>query len=252
MNTISNLNPQRVAFMGDWHGNLNYARKQVFSAKMRNAPVIVHVGDFGYNFGDVFMDGLQSSLAAAGMHLVFVDGNHENFKTLYGYDLAPDGSRPMRKNITHLPRGFRWEWNGLSFLAMGGAHSVDRPWRTLDKSYWLEEHITYDEADAASQAGKADVMITHDCPAGFKIPGIDDRPEGDFGGWPPNEIRASFHNREVLQSVVDAVQPVRLVCGHYHLRKTGVLEGDGYNTIVDMLDCDGKPFLDNMMILDIT
>lgn len=244
---IDDLNPDKISFAGDWHGNERYARKQIMSMHVRGVKVIVHVGDFAYSLNKHYLDALQSSLTVADMYIVWVDGNHENFHVLYTYPIV-DGVRPVRSRIIHLPRGYRWEWNGKKFLALGGAHSIDKLQRTPGASWWPEEHITYEEAELASQGGHADIMVTHDCPRNFVIKGIDDRK--DDGYWPSSMINASNHHREVLQSVVDRVKPTRLVCGHYHRRQTGVMRGDGYVTLVDILNADIGPWLENVMVLE--
>lgn len=247
---IDDLNPSKISFAGDWHGNERYANKQIVSLHERGVKVIVHVGDFAPTMNKRYLDSLQKTLTAFDMYIVWVDGNHEHYHLLYTYEIV-DGVRPVRERVIHLPRGYRWEWSGVKFLALGGAHSVDKLYRTPGADWWPEEHITYEEAELAATGGYADVMVTHDCPSGFMIQGIDDRPPGDNGGWPESMIMASGHHRDVLQSVVDEVKPNRLVCGHYHRRLTGLLKGEDYSTVVDILNADIGPWMENFMIFDL-
>lgn len=44
---ISSLNPDKIAFAGDWHGDVPYALKAISWAAKKHAQAIVHVGDFG-------------------------------------------------------------------------------------------------------------------------------------------------------------------------------------------------------------
>ena len=46
---ISSLNPDKIAFAGDWHGDVPYALKAISWAAKKGVKAIVHVGDFaGY------------------------------------------------------------------------------------------------------------------------------------------------------------------------------------------------------------
>jgi hypothetical protein len=89
--------------------------------------VILQLGDFGYTLDAAFMRRVERTLARTGLHLVFVDGNHEAFTYLYRYPIGGNGLRTLTPHIHQLPRGFRWTWAGVRFLALGGAYSVDRP-----------------------------------------------------------------------------------------------------------------------------
>jgi hypothetical protein len=118
---------ERVLFAGDWHGNLGWAANCVGVAEAAKADAIVQLGDFGIwpgPAGQRYLDMLEIALASVDLTCYFIDGNHEDFPQLYGYPLVADGTREVRPHIYHLPRGYRWEWAGLTFLALGGATAV--------------------------------------------------------------------------------------------------------------------------------
>lgn len=125
-----------------------------------------------------------------------------------------------RPHITYAPRGARWTWRGIRFLAAGGAVSVDREWREPGETWWEEEAITEADVLRSIAGGPADVVVSHDSPAGVDAMG----PEtcGDKDADP-----ASWRNREQLRRIVDAVPPRLLVHGHYHHPKESDLELDG-------------------------
>jgi hypothetical protein len=116
--------PARVAFAGDWHANTRWSIAAIAYAADHGADVIVHLGDFGYEFRSAFVSGLDRALTRAGLRLLFVDGNHENFPTLLRYPVSGNGLRQLSGRIWHLPRGYRgsgWAsggWPGRS--ALGG------------------------------------------------------------------------------------------------------------------------------------
>lgn len=204
--------PQKIAFAGDWHANRYWAVQAIRHAADQHADVIVHLGDFGYMFHPSYLSELELELDRFDIPLLFVDGNHEDHKWLAQQKLDAEGLRPLGRHIYHLPRGFRWSWDGVRFLALGGAHSVDGIWRRRSGDLWCkEERIIEAEAEYAAAGGQADIMITHDCPAGVNIPGLP--PPGTF---PEIEIMRAEEHRWVLRRVVDAVQPQMLWHGHYH------------------------------------
>ena len=139
MTTSPLTTPTRIAFAGDWHENAVYAQRAIRYARKQNADVLVHLGDFGYSFSDHFVNTVTRDLGRAGMPLLFVDGNHEDHPKLNQYPVEANGLRKVTDRVWHLPRGFRWQWDGVRFLALGGAHSVDRPYRTAGVSWWSEE-----------------------------------------------------------------------------------------------------------------
>ena len=57
------------------------------------------------------------------------------------------------------------------------------------------------------------MMLTHDAPTGVDVPGLP-----PASTWEPEEIDRADRHRRLLREVVDAVQPERLVHGHFHSR----------------------------------
>ncbi len=237
--------PSRIALAGDWHANLAYGQKAIRHAGLRNADVMIHLGDFGFAFTDAFLDGLESELEAAGLVLGFVEGNHENHDWLLAQPVADDGMRHLRDRILHLPRGFRWSWGSTRCLAVGGAYSLDRVLRTPGKSWWPQEMLTADQVRTIGEAGAADVMFCHDCPAGVPVPGL----EADRREFPAEDVAEADRCRQLLRDLVDVVRPNRLWHGHYHRRYQGVLHGEGYTTVIDGLGRDKQPVDNNMVVV---
>lgn len=237
--------PRRIAFAGDWHANATWAEDAIDYARQQGAEVIVHLGDFGYQFNPHTLSWITNSLDAAGIPLLFVDGNHERFPTLLRYPIGDNGLRQLTDRIWHLPRGFRWMWGGIRFLALGGAYSVDRPWRRPGVSWWPEELITPQQAKRTIERGPADVLVSHDCPVGVDIPGL--RPDL----FPALEILRADEHRQLLRTVVDAVRPRQIWHGHYH-QDYGRTVDFGYGLVkVTGLDCDGSSVEANVRVVDL-
>lgn len=243
----------KILFAGDTHGDLTRACQVVDSAAKVDADVIIQAGDFGIwthtERGVTFLNELQRYLDKHGQVLYFVDGNHENFDHLAEYDLSPSGLRPIRDNIIHMPRGKVVVWSGTKIMAFGGANSIDGPngavwWpqargRTMMKmfdgdipmevdlgNWWWQEEITQQQVDEVEEQ-KVDILVSHDCPTGIRIPGITKTyPQGT-------------HQRNLLRQVVDKTRPELLVHGHYHVRHSGMLD-NGHTFVEGLGDNTGS------------
>jgi hypothetical protein len=239
---------RRIIVAGDWHGNGAWAEKVIAAAPPllpgERTRIILHLGDFGVWPGQAGRDYLyrvSAALERAATVLWFVDGNHEDFAWL-GAELerAPWmawGSRapiPIGARILWLWRGYRWTWYGREWLALGGAVSLDRAIRTEGKDWWPEEEITDEQERAIVDAGRADVLVSHDCPAGVVHSFL---PPPSF--WDLRDIARSDVHRERLQRVVAATQVSHVMHGHLH-RGYQRMTDFGYGPVqVTGLDCDG-------------
>jgi predicted phosphodiesterase len=241
--------PARIAFVGDLHMNAQWARRAIRHAAERGAEVIVHLGDFGYTFDAKYMRVLNRTLSETGVPLLFVDGNHECFTTLLRYPIRDNGLRQLTDWVWHLPRGFRWTWDGVRFLALGGAHSVDRPYRVPGTSWWSEETIGRGDVARVMQGGPADVLISHDCPVGVTIPGIDDR--STPAPFPPAEMQRAHEHRQLMRSTIGAVRPSMIWHGHYHVRYQTVTDLGWGPVVVNGLDCDDSTLDRNVVVVDL-
>jgi hypothetical protein len=238
--------PARIAFCGDWHMNGRWAAYAIGHAAALGAEMIIHLGDFGFTFTASFMHQVDTALAEADLPLLFVDGNHDDHEMLADYPIGENGLRRLADRVWHLPRGFRWQWAGVRYLALGGAHSVDRRWRTPGLDWWAGETIGRGDIARVLAGGPADVLVSHDCPAGVVIPGIDDRLHPP--PFPVEELRASDEHRSLLRSTLDPVQPRAIWHGHYHVRYS-VTADLGYGPVaVTGLDCDGSSLDRNVQI----
>ena len=238
----------RIAMCGDWHGNYSYAQKALLHCIREGADVIIHVGDFGFWALNGYLDMLNDLCEQHGVILMFVDGNHEHHVLLNSIPVDDDGVRRIKDRLWHLPRGFRWEWEGVTFMALGGAHSVDADDRRVGIDYFTEETITLGEAYRAAADGPVDVLITHDCPDGVDIPGM----TKDSNFFPAHQIEKAQRHRALLREVVNEVTPRFLWHGHYHRRYQAWLQiDDEHKCLVTGLDKDGTAFDKNVHIVDV-
>lgn len=236
----------KVAIAGDWHGNTKYALKAVDYSYDNDAELIVHVGDFSFDFQDSFLQPLNAKLKEFDLNLLFCRGNHDNPEYLSSLPIS-SGTAQVKSNIIYAPNNYRLTSNNRSVLFLGGAVSVDRSFRTPGKDWWSGETISMQEAEQAISDGYADVMICHDVPAGVNIKTIQNNPMG----WPAHALREAEAHRELLRAVVDSVKPALILAGHYHSRESHLLKGKDYSTQVEILDCDQTPMDHNITFLEI-
>lgn len=103
--------PAVVALLGDLHGNLGFALEQLDRAQEAAAQVVVQLGDFGYWRGDPltrnYLLRLECRLAELDVHLLWLDGNHEDHDRLDAKKIDPATGPPrISEHVHHCSAGF--------------------------------------------------------------------------------------------------------------------------------------------------
>jgi len=202
---------KRYLFVGDTHGDLNFAAAVIARARLLNAE-IVQVGDWGYEWphSETTAQMLSEVLAANDVTMRFIDGNHdwhprlrEHVKACTATTIAP--------RVIYQPRGSVHEdEDGTRFLFLGGAPSIDRAYRTEGRSWWPEEAISDKEfALSRDAAGPIHVLVTHDAPA-FP-PGFS--PKGS-----PSYQHAQGLSMQRVDALIRHHRPALHAHGHWHCR----------------------------------
>lgn len=210
-----------VVLAGDWHGDTEWAKKCVWATADRDISHLVHHGDFGFWPGDNgvrYLDGVETACAAAEVTLSVIAGNHDDYNYLESLPADADGVTHPREHVRVLPRGYRFDLGGLSVCCVGGAVSVDKAGRTPSVSWWPQEEITDAQEAATIAGGPADILLTHDAPAGVATPKL---PRKDFLNWVGAHIAAESdaHQNRVAR-IATATGARALVHGHFHARYT--------------------------------
>lgn len=230
------ISPTKILLLGDTHGDTNDAQAYIQLAHNRGCQAVLQLGDFGFigQGVDRFIYKVNRTLERLDMYLYWVDGNHENHDRLESIPLNGEGLRPIANRIYHLPRGFRWEWQGIKFLACGGAYSIDKGRRKAYVSWWPQETITQGDVYRCG-TDLVDVLVSHDVPWGVLDPYGPQTGGGDKDLWP-----TSTANRKLLRAVLDNVDATMVIHGHTHHRKsTTMLREDGSRVQVEGYACNG-------------
>lgn len=168
----------KILVVGDTGGDLKWLADQVIPyAKATGCVMIMQCGDFGFVWDEVTahrdLDEIHQRLDAAGLTLTFLPGNHENHPLLEwlaaAADRNEDGHALLRPTIRYTGRVSAWTWEGVRMAAVGCAPSIDRDRRVTGTSWWPEEMLRPDEAEAAAQLGPVDILFSHDAPTGVPM-----------------------------------------------------------------------------------
>lgn len=149
---------------------------------MTRDDYVIVLGDFGlYWKNNKFYQHWRKWLTEKKFTLLWIDGNHENFKWINSFPVTKWHGGDVHQtedNIIHLIRGNYYEIDGKYFLAAGGAQSYDRCYRQLDINWWKEELWSYDECDRLfsnlkllkNKNIRLDYILSHTCPQGLIYP----------------------------------------------------------------------------------
>lgn len=233
----------KIGILGDTHEQTRWCKFAFNKFHREGITTILQLGDFGiYRNGQgdsPFLDVSNKHLKEYGQTLYVTPGNHEDYDYINEIPVSEDGWQHLRSNILLAPRGHRWEWEGRSFVSLGGAPSVDRHFRLnsgfKDKAWWGEEFLTREDVDKTVAGGHADVMVAHDAPF---APSIDARIAGNPHGFHPDDIDYAYEGRLLMDEAFRGVQPNVFLHGHYHFVVNEMVNG----THVCGFGCNGQDF----------
>lgn len=244
----------KLMLAGDTHGRLDHAEKLIHWAKREKVDRIIQLGDFGFLWPsrdepERRINQLSKWATEADIPWFWLDGNHDNFDWLENIG-AFGSTSPVEiaPNVTYLPRGVTFDIDGISFMACGGAVSIDKDQRTpndpgvkpYNVSWWHQELITDEDVDRCYSNGKVDVLLTHDAPNSFELQNFLDETSRRYR-LPYKIDEVSQANRAQLDRILNACSPSYVFHGHYHERYNGNAPLDNDKTAqVIGLDCDGS------------
>ena len=216
-----------IYLTGDKHADFEELVMQSIRYAFTENDLLIILGDVGINyFGDYRDDLHKDMLALVPCTILCIRGNHEmrptdpniggKYKpvTWMGDTAYVEEAYPR---FIMAADGARYHINGRDFLAIGGAYSVDKPWRLQNGYNWFsDEQLT--DAEMAEIKEKIrihnyreDIILAHTCP-------YDNRPVECFIGG-VNEKSVDTSMERFLQEVVDMTKYNRLYCGHWHIDK---------------------------------
>ena len=214
-----------IYIVGDFHGEWSKLFDAIKHNNIENCTLIC-VGDVGMGF--VSKEKTSRILHAQNIRFkkrsidfISVRGNHDDPAYF-------DGSVKL-SNIELLADYTQREYNGEKFLFIGGAISVDRMLRLDCISWWAGEEFIFDQ----SKISNCDTLITHSAPLWIG-------PTGKNGiefycKQDPTLYKELVSERKKLGDLIDAVQPTKHYCGHFHISAHASYNGCS-STILDIYE----------------
>lgn len=238
------LSDQRVAVCGDWHGNIGWARTiaRVLPYLASDVTTLLHLGDWSMPPTEI-----DEVFAETDIERIYVTlGNHEPWDQITPLLAEHPGHVVRVSKLTwFLPRPARLTIGGRRVLSLGGAASVDRQSRIEGLTWWPDEAVTDDHVATAIAGGSADLMLTHEGPAGTPVRPVREILRTNPHRFPEAALEASAASRARISKVWEAVRPELLAHGHMHVAAGGKTD-DGRR--VASLGRDGHE--GNLAILD--
>lgn len=193
----------RLFLVGDTHGNGGFWKQAFKFATLENADYIIQLGDFGIwpgLSGHEYLDKIEKWSERAGIPVLVVPGNHDDWDQIDALE-----GEYIRNNVRILGKVNTLEFDGVKFLTVGGAVSIDRQWRKPGVSWWPQETLTDDDVEKAVAVGKVDVVLSHDTTNALPT----------WDGFVKNDP-ASNQNRFGMGIIEESARPDYWFHGHYH------------------------------------
>lgn len=253
-----------IGLVGDLEGDRDWAVSVLRTLGQRgDVDVACQLGDLRFGMGadpEGYLDAIESVCAEFDLRLLCINGNHENWAHLDQRWAAPTGRdddgthKPLdvSDHVTLMPRGHRWRMGGRSFVALGGAPSVNRLLLTEDVDWWPSEVIRDEHVEATINPGHAEVMLTHDSPAPpYCTNPVADLIQNNPWGWPDSILAEADEGMAKITRAVLGVKPLLLAHGHFHVAgETSLrLPGAAHDTTIWSLGANQDPA--NVRLLDV-
>lgn len=211
-----------IYITGDTHGTVD-SHKLFASPYIKKGDYLIVCGDFGFIWATNPENSEELNtlrkLQKLPYIILFIDGNHENFDRLFSdefedLDMFSSQVKKIQDNIFYLQRGKHYIIDGLNFLTIGGAMSVDKQYRTIGTSWWQQELLNKSEEDAIldliKQNNDFDYVLTHAAPVSIVNMLYHNSPMPKV-----NDPTAEF-----LEYVMSQISFNKWFCGHYHEDKS--------------------------------
>lgn len=202
-----------IYITGDTHRDIDFDKLKVFfkNKKIKTHDYLIILGDAGIIWNKNNEDTIKM-YESLNIKILYIDGNHENFDILNNLpcvSILDACAHKVSNNIYHICRGEILFIDGITFLCIGGAESIDKLYRTENVSWWKDERIIDCDIDNAKYNlckynNKVDYVLTHCAPElivkklGFKC---DD-------------------SVVQLTNIHKVVKTKKWFFGHYHIDKT--------------------------------
>lgn len=158
---------------GDIHGDFSRFKDPMLR-KLRKQDALIVCGDFGFLWdGSVKEKKLLKKIGKLPYNVLFVEGSHDNYDLLEGYEVSDwcgGKTRLISGRLRQLMRGQVYEIAEKTVFAMGGGQTDD-VYDLVEGENWWRREVPSDEElqeglDNLEKAGnKVDFVITYEPPS---------------------------------------------------------------------------------------
>lgn len=166
------MNPE-IMIIGDTHGDLAEYLRLIDVAEAQGVTKIFQAGDCGlfpaFQGYAEWLDTIQRRSEKANIQNFWIRGNHDDPDEWEYHCRFPNrtGWGQIRSRIMLAPRVHYFKHNGVKFLGVGGAVSIDKQWRLQNEkkpnTLWWPDEIISEEDILKVDDRHIDVLITHEC-----------------------------------------------------------------------------------------
>ena len=211
-----------VYFTGDIHGDPRRVRDFCRKQNLAEQDIIVLLGDVGANFHfDERDEAIKRVLSECGPTVLCVHGNHEARPgTVPGYTLRDwNGgwvwAQDAYPNLLFAKDGEIYLMEGLRYIVIGGAYSVDKYYRITHWLPWFPDEQpdtqTFERVESQLSNSAVDVILSHTCPYKYIpremfLPGLD-------------QSRVDDSTERRLDKIEETTPYKAWFCGHWHTDK---------------------------------
>ena len=211
-----------VYFTGDIHSSFDAVFKIVEKVRPNERDVVVLLGDVGANYYGGERDAaLKRLFGFMSPTFLCVHGNHEmRPANVDGYvEKKWRGGKvwfqPQYPNLLFAKDGEIYSVNGIKYLVIGGAYSVDKFYRLKrGLGWWADEQPSDDTKQRVEQQvakKKFDIILSHTCPFKYEpiemfISHIDQKTVDDS-------------TERWLDKIEESAEYKAWFCGHWHTDK---------------------------------
>lgn len=208
-----------IYLTGDIHGEVKYITGFCMTYQPRPTDCIMLLGDVGANYHRDQRDSRRKeSLNRHGVTILCIHGNHEQrpagipsykMKEWNGGQVWYEEEYP---NLLFAKDGEIYTIAGKRFIAIGGAYSVDKPYRVSNKLGWWPDEQPSEEikryVEKQLSGNRIDYVLPHTCPFRYEpterfMPGVDQsKVDSSTEKWLGQiEANLDYNNKKVFVRV---------------------------------------------------
>lgn len=213
-----------VYITGDTHGDFRQIREFCVPMGTKRKDIMIVLGDSGLNyFGDERDDVRKRIASRNNVTYLIIHGNHEMRPESTGkYEIIEwNGGLVYREKkysrLLFAKDGEIYRIGDKNVMVIGGAYSVDKPYRIQMGYRWFSDEQPsteikrYVEQRLEREGWKIDVVLSHTCPRKYEpvecfLPGIE-------------QAKVDKSTEDWLDRIEDRLDYKEWYCGHWHINK---------------------------------